>query len=162
MKRLFLVSIAACLINLSSFASEKNIPDVLKSFYKTFQNAQKITSDLDDLTGDPSFRNNLRNLVNGLSGLVSSTQQLEQQVEVAQFLEPMAEATNLQTPNMPIMSQMGHTPADTLPNFTADFIDNDKPNLPVVERTAIRKDRKPISNKSAYAEDWYFLVIGNG
>jgi len=42
MKRLFLVSIAACLINLSSFASKKNIPEVLKSFYKTFQNAQNV------------------------------------------------------------------------------------------------------------------------
>lgn len=49
----------------------------------TFQNTQKITSDLDELTGDPTFRKNLRNLVNGLSGLVSSTQELEKQVEVA-------------------------------------------------------------------------------
>jgi hypothetical protein len=50
MKRLFLVSLAACLINLSSFASEKNIPGVLKSFYKTFQNAQNVNwTEVDDM-----------------------------------------------------------------------------------------------------------------
>ena len=52
----------------------------------TFQNAQKLTSDLDEVTGDPQFRLNLRRLINGLSSLVSSTQQLEQQVAVAQAL----------------------------------------------------------------------------
>jgi len=43
----------------------------------TFANAQKISSDLDELTGDPKFRSNIRNLVNGLSGLVSSGSMLE-------------------------------------------------------------------------------------
>jgi hypothetical protein len=42
MKRLVFVSLAACLISLSSFASEKNVPNVLESFYKTFQNAQNV------------------------------------------------------------------------------------------------------------------------
>lgn len=54
----------------------------------TFQNAQKLTSDLDEVTGDPAFRTNLRRLINGLSGLVSSTQQLEQQVVLAHRLSP--------------------------------------------------------------------------
>lgn len=54
----------------------------------TFQNAQKLTSDLDEVTGDPAFRTNLRRLVNGLSGLVASTQQLEQQVALAQDSSP--------------------------------------------------------------------------
>lgn len=76
------------------------LQQTLDSARVTFQNAQKITSDLDELTGDPAFRNNLRNLVNGLSGLVSSTEQLQQQVEVAQFLTPMAEATNMQIPEI--------------------------------------------------------------
>lgn len=55
----------------------------------TFENAQKITSDLDELTGNPTFRQNLLDLVNGLSNLVSSTQQLEQQVQLARTLESM-------------------------------------------------------------------------
>lgn len=38
----------------------------------TFQNAQKITADIDELTGDPQFRRALRELVLGLSNLVSS------------------------------------------------------------------------------------------
>ena len=60
----------------------------------TFQNAQKITSDLDELTGDPKLRENLRRLINGLSGLVSSTQQLQQQVQVAQTLDSVKAAVN--------------------------------------------------------------------
>lgn len=65
------------------------LQQTLDSARATFQNAQKITSDLDELTGDPAFRTNLLNLVNGLSGLVSSTDQLEQQVEVTQTLAPL-------------------------------------------------------------------------
>jgi phospholipid/cholesterol/gamma-HCH transport system substrate-binding protein len=64
------------------------LQQTLDSARATFQNAQKITADLDDLTGDPAFRDNLRNLVNGLSGLVSSTQQLQRETALAQRLTP--------------------------------------------------------------------------
>ncbi|WP_071525309.1 MlaD family protein [Spirulina subsalsa] len=64
----------------------------LDSARATFENAQKITSDLDELTGNPEFRQNLLRLVNGLSGLVSSTEQLEQQIRTAQELEPVQQA----------------------------------------------------------------------
>jgi phospholipid/cholesterol/gamma-HCH transport system substrate-binding protein len=66
------------------------LQQTLDSARATFQNAQKITADLDDLTGDPSFRQNIRDLVDGLSGLVSSTQQLQQQTAIAQILAPAA------------------------------------------------------------------------
>lgn len=66
------------------------LQQTLDSARSTFQNVQKITSDLDDLTGDPEFRDNIRRLVNGLSGLVSSTQELENQVQTARTLEPLA------------------------------------------------------------------------
>ncbi len=59
------------------------LQQTLDSARATFQNTQKITTDLDELTGDPAFRKNLRDLVNGLSQLVSSTQELEKQVQVA-------------------------------------------------------------------------------
>jgi hypothetical protein len=50
MKRLFFVSLATCLIGLSSFASEKNVPLVLKTFYKTFKNAQNVNwTEVDDM-----------------------------------------------------------------------------------------------------------------
>ena len=70
------------------------LQQTLDSARSTFQNAQKITADLDELTGDPAFRTNLRNLVNGLSGLVSSTQQLQQQAQVAQVLAPLSAEMN--------------------------------------------------------------------
>ncbi|WP_084176478.1 MlaD family protein [[Limnothrix rosea] IAM M-220] len=57
----------------------------------TFENTQKITSDLDELTGDPTFRKNLIDLVNGLSQLVSSTEQLQDQIQIANQLEPVQE-----------------------------------------------------------------------
>lgn len=76
------------------------LQQTLDSARATFQNAQKITSDLDELTGDPNFRQNLLRLVNGLSGLVSSTQQLQEQTQLAQMLAPAAialEATETST-----------------------------------------------------------------
>lgn len=50
----------------------------------TFQNTQKITSDLEQITGNAEFRQNLIRLINGLSKLISSSQDLQQQVQVAQ------------------------------------------------------------------------------
>ncbi|NJL83621.1 MAG: MCE family protein [Chloroflexaceae bacterium] len=63
------------------------LQQTLDSARATFENAEKITADLDELTGDPAFRRNLRDLVNGLSNLVSSTEQLEQQIVTAQQLQ---------------------------------------------------------------------------
>ncbi|NER47215.1 MAG: MCE family protein [Symploca sp. SIO1A3] len=84
----------------TSLNSQQNLvllQQTLESARGTFANAQKITADLDDLTGDPDFRNNLKELVNGLGNLVSTTQQLQQQVEVAQSLEPVSDAINVAT-----------------------------------------------------------------
>ncbi|WP_052754339.1 MlaD family protein [Calothrix sp. 336/3] len=72
------------------------LQQTLDSARATFENAQKITADLDELTGDPKFRDNLKQLVNGLSGLVSSTQQMQQQVQVANALDQAKIA--IQTP----------------------------------------------------------------
>lgn len=80
--------------NLRDISKEINNPtnvlmmqQTLDSARATFQNVQKITSDVEGLTGDPVFIDNLRNLVNGLSGLVSQTEQLQQQAEVLQARE---------------------------------------------------------------------------
>ncbi len=73
------------------------LQQTLDSARVTFENTQKITSDLDELTGDPRFRTNLRQLVNGLSNLVSSTQQIQQQVQVAQTLDMMKASTQSPT-----------------------------------------------------------------
>ena len=70
--------------NLRLASKEENNPETIASLRATldaaritFATAQKISSDLDELTGDPKFRSNIRNLVNGLSGLVSSGSTLE-------------------------------------------------------------------------------------
>jgi phospholipid/cholesterol/gamma-HCH transport system substrate-binding protein len=88
-----------------SVGSPENIvllQQTLESARATFQNAQKITADLDELTGDPAFRQNVRDLIEGLSGLVSSTQQLEQQTELAQVLTPLSDDVAVNEP--PVLS----------------------------------------------------------
>ena len=79
--------------NLRDLSKNINDPSVLNSLQKTldsarftFENVQKITSDLDDLTGDPAFRDNIRRLIQGLGNLMSSTQHIEQQVYTSQLL----------------------------------------------------------------------------
>lgn len=51
MKHLFFsVCLFACLFSLPALAKDKNFPDVLTSFYKTFQNAQNVNwSEVDDM-----------------------------------------------------------------------------------------------------------------
>ena len=69
------------------------LQQTLDSARATFQNAQKITADLDELTGDPNLRRQLRDLIHGFSKLVSSSQQLQRQAAIAQALT--------QTPSVP-------------------------------------------------------------
>lgn len=73
-------------VTLNNPATVTMLQQTLDSARATFENTQKITSDLDELTGDPKLRDNLKRLINGLSGLVSSTQQLQQQAQMAQIL----------------------------------------------------------------------------
>jgi phospholipid/cholesterol/gamma-HCH transport system substrate-binding protein len=82
--------------NLRDISGSLNNPTTLEDLRKTlnaargtFENVQKITSDLDEFTGDPNFRNNIKKLVNGLGQLVSSGETLEQQIKLAQDLEPI-------------------------------------------------------------------------
>ncbi|WP_084777049.1 MlaD family protein [Anabaena sp. PCC 7108] len=70
------------------------LQQTLDSARVTFENTQKITSDLDELTGDPKFRQNLLQLVNGLSKLVSSTQDIQQQAKVAVTLNSLKTSLN--------------------------------------------------------------------
>ncbi|NEP15581.1 MAG: MCE family protein [Leptolyngbya sp. SIO4C1] len=73
----------------SRFNTDENLillQQTLESARDVFQSAQKIMADVDELTGDPAFRTNVRDLVNGLSGLVSSTEQLESQAELASLI----------------------------------------------------------------------------
>ena len=80
--------------NLQNLSQSLNDPEVLVTIQKTldsarvtFENTQKITSDVEELTGDPTFRQNIRKLIDGLGNLVAYTEQLEQQVYVGQVIE---------------------------------------------------------------------------
>jgi phospholipid/cholesterol/gamma-HCH transport system substrate-binding protein len=96
---------SANLRNLSeSVGSPENLllfQQTLESARATFQNVQKITADLDELTGDPAFRQNIRELINGLSNLVSFTEQFQEQAELAQVLT-QAEQSLPPTPDSPV------------------------------------------------------------
>ncbi len=97
--------------NLKSLSTTLNNPvtllglaQTLDSARVTFQNTQKITTELDQVTGDPKFRQNLIKLINGLSKLVSSTQTLDQQLTAVQqgnFSPPVAHLSTLQ-PDTPL------------------------------------------------------------
>lgn len=51
MKRfLFTTGLAVCLFSFSAFAKEKNLPNILQSFYKTFQSAENVNwTEVDDM-----------------------------------------------------------------------------------------------------------------
>jgi phospholipid/cholesterol/gamma-HCH transport system substrate-binding protein len=70
------------------------LQQTLDAAKSTFENTQKITADLDELTGDPKFRQNMLRLVNGLSKLVSSSQEIQEQTKVAVTLDALKATAN--------------------------------------------------------------------
>lgn len=100
---LLLENAAATSNNIRQISQDLNDPTLMLSLQKTldaarvtFENAQKITSDVEDLTGDPSFRNNFKKLVDGLGKLVSSTENLQEQVYTAHTLERSSQQLRFQ------------------------------------------------------------------
>lgn len=115
------------------------LQQTLDSARVTFQNAQKITSDLDELTGDPAFRQNLRELVNGLSGLVSSTQQLQQQVQVAQTLDSLTDAVKTPTAGNPSLGSNNQA-IPIIPTFDSGaFSPNGETSQPITYQFGISR-----------------------
>ena len=70
------------------------LQQTLDSARATFENVQKMTSDLDDITGDERFRESLKQIINGLGDLFSSTKQLEQQTRMAKNIESLLKDTS--------------------------------------------------------------------
>lgn len=84
---------AEAAINIQEISGALNTPEnllllqqTLESARGVFQNAQKVLADVDELTGDPELRQDFRNLINGLTNLVSSTEMLEQEMQIAQMI----------------------------------------------------------------------------
>ncbi|MEO0947561.1 MAG: MlaD family protein [Cyanobacteria bacterium J06641_5] len=93
---------ATAVTSLRDLTGELNDPETIVQLQTTIDSARaaldnvlKITADVNELTGNEAFRNNVRQLIESLENLLSSTQKLEQQVARAQLdraLEPTAEA----------------------------------------------------------------------
>ncbi|MGA1602550.1 MAG: MlaD family protein [Prochlorothrix sp.] len=71
---------------INSPENSQMLQDILESARATFQNTQKITTDVDELTGDARLRNDLRLLLEGMGRLFSAADQLDQQVAVLNTL----------------------------------------------------------------------------
>ena len=87
--------------NLRDVSQSVNNPDniillqqTLDSARSTLQNMQKVTADIEDLTGDPRLRDSLRRIINGLGNILASTQELERQTAVAETLAPLSQAAD--------------------------------------------------------------------
>lgn len=99
--------------NLRDLSNPTNLillQQTLDSARATFENAEKITSDLDRLTGDPTFFNDLRQLIDSLNNLLSVTEQLEQQAAIAQNLDPIVKIVNDRAVSLPQVTPSNSKP----------------------------------------------------
>ena len=85
------VHAAAAAANIRTLTATASEPDALLELRQTLtaakgtlQNVERITGDLDKLTGDEQFRQNLQNIIRGLGQLFSSMEMLQQQVALAE------------------------------------------------------------------------------
>lgn len=117
--------------------SAVTLQQTLDSARVTFANAQKITADLEEVTGDPSFRDNVRNLVNGLSSLVSSTQELEQHIYADRIFKDLQ---SFSTANSADSSPVKTQPAVAPPISTKQVAP--KPTLPKQVSPKLEKQEK--------------------
>ena len=107
------------------------VQQTLDSARATFENAQKITADVEQFTGDPNFRNNLRKLIDGLGNLVSSTESLEKQVYTTQVLESASSQLKYQIDvqqrlaifQSKVLSPLPSNPETINPTITAEKAD---------------------------------------
>ena len=107
-------------INLNDPTNVLLLQQTLESARSVFENVNKITSDVDELTGNPELREDLRRMIEGLSNLLSSTQQLYQQAQYAQLLPATAPV------NVGLATEGDLPPSDLLGRETSDK----NPNTP--------------------------------
>ncbi|MGK7960596.1 MlaD family protein [Crocosphaera sp.] len=125
--------------NLQNLSQSLNDPEVLLTIQKTldsarvtFENTQKITSDVEQLTGDPTFRNNIRKLIDGLSNLVAYTEQLEQQVYLGQVIESVS--AQVEYSLLPQQNLKSFSPDETVPPQLPQPLSTIKKPMPKTER----------------------------
>ncbi|MEG3439370.1 MlaD family protein [Pannus brasiliensis CCIBt3594] len=71
-------------------ATVVQLQQLLDSSRAAFSNLQKLTSDVDEITGDPKLRQEIIRLIQGLSRLVSSTEQFQNEFAQSQAMAKMA------------------------------------------------------------------------
>jgi phospholipid/cholesterol/gamma-HCH transport system substrate-binding protein len=86
---------------LSDPATVVTLQQLLDSSRAAFANLQKITSDVDEITGNPQLRQEIIRLIQGLSRLVSSSEQLQQEFAQGQAMTRMAAQIATIAPNPP-------------------------------------------------------------
>lgn len=144
---------AATSENLKSASQTLNDPATIASLQQTldaarsaFQNAQKITADLDEITGDPEIRKQLKNLIRGLGGLLASSQEIQQRVIYAQQLEPAAaelalEADAIPAPQSQKLSQR-QLLSQPLPGPSSDLINLRQTAQPSPAATSLKQSQR--------------------
>jgi len=117
---------SAASTDLQAITSSLNTPanlvllqQTLESARDALASAQKVMADVDEITGDPAIRTQLRELINGLGDLVSSTQSLEQQSEVARVLTPLSAPSTAR-------ANLSNTQTKPGTRFGADAIEADE------------------------------------
>lgn len=102
------------------------IQETLTSTRNTLQTLQKISEDVNQLTGDEQLQNNLKNLINGLGRLFGSSQRLERQKSMSEQLEPLADAVKKTQFTLSTLNQASTLNKETPePNQTLNqFIDS--------------------------------------
>lgn len=113
---------AAASSNLRALSNNLNDPTTLVTLQQTldsarvtFANTQKLTSDLDELIGDPKLRENIRILINGMSNLVSSADTLDEQIRIAKSLELAQQNLAQSSANHLELNDFQTQPSDLLP-----------------------------------------------
>ena len=81
--------------------SHLQIQQIMDSAQSLLNNLNKITADVDELTGNPSLRRDILRLIQGLTNLLSSTQLLQQQVAYDKVLNQIAMDSDRPKPLQP-------------------------------------------------------------
>ncbi|MGB3534981.1 MAG: MlaD family protein [Microcoleaceae cyanobacterium] len=99
------------------------LQETIDSARSTLQNLEKITSDIDDFTGDTRLRENLKNIINGLGNILTSTQALEQQTAIAEATTPLTEIVRLSEITYQIQPSTQFQPLEGEINHSQDSLE---------------------------------------
>lgn len=137
------------------------LQETLDSARVTFQNAQKITTDLEELTGDAYLREDVRRLLEGFGGLFTAAHELEQEIEVVQRMnqtiagEPLFSDPQLGSTDW--LSWHQFTPSEQGVELPAETLDGDENGNDKEDRNALVKDEhvsNPDGSNADGAAEW--------